>query len=343
MRIAHVIWGLELGGIETMLVNIANEQAETESVSIIVINDNINKDLENKLSSKVKLIKLNRHKNIFPLIKLNLLLLREKYDIVHVQSKELGLILLMSVIRSKFVFTIHDTGVNVKYIKQPYKLRIAISKCVQLDVSRRTNIDSFVIPNGIKIDEFGGSKVTKNEDGSIFRMVQLSRYTLPKKGQHILIRALGLLEKEGIRNFSCTFIGHGDPDPLKKLANKYNVTTAVFLGKRDQTYIREHLRNYDLLIQPSLFEGFGLTVVEGMASKLPVLVSNIEGPMEIINNGEFGYYFDVGDPYDCAKKIKEIMFNDNCKLVERAYRHICENYNVRVTAQKYIDAYKKIL
>lgn len=343
MKIAHLIWGLNLGGIETMLVNIANEQARTEDVTIIVINNNINKDLERKIHTKVKLIKLNRNKGIWPLIKLNLILLKAKYDIVHIQSKELGRIVLMPIIKSKFVYTIHDTGVDKKYISCPYSLRIAISYCVQKDVKQRTNIESITIPNGIKIEEFKSRDINKKKNKGPYRIVQLSRYTLPKKGQHILIEALGILEKDGINNFTCEFIGHGDPKPLQVLAQKYNVTTAIFLGAKDQSYIREHLKEYDLLIQPSIFEGFGLTVVEGIASKLPVLVSNIEGPMEIINYGEFGYYFSSGDAKDCAEKIKMIMRKNNAELVEKAYYHICQNYDIKTVAKRYIEEYKKIL
>lgn len=341
MKIAHIIWDLDLGGIETMLVNIANEQSRTESVTIIVINNNINKDLESKISPRVKVIKFYRNKSLWPLIKLNFILLKNKYDIVHVQSKELGLVVLMPIIKSKFVYTIHDTGVNKKYIKRPYDLRIAISKSVQKDVKVRMNINSITIPNGIKVEEF--NFYTLEHKNKPYKIIQLSRYTLPKKGQQILIKALGLLEKEGVKNFSCTFIGHGDPKPLEELTKKYNVTTAIFLGAKDQCYIRENLNKYDLLVQPSLFEGFGLTVAEGMASKVPVLVSDIEGPMEIINNGEFGYYFAVGDAEDCAKKIKEIMSVNNSDLIEKAYKHICDNYDIKVTAQKYIEEYKKIL
>ena len=41
MRIAHVVWGMKTGGVETMLVNIINEQVKTEVVHLFVINDAI--------------------------------------------------------------------------------------------------------------------------------------------------------------------------------------------------------------------------------------------------------------------------------------------------------------
>lgn len=38
MKIAHVVWGMETGGVETMLVNIINEQVKTEKVCLFIIN-----------------------------------------------------------------------------------------------------------------------------------------------------------------------------------------------------------------------------------------------------------------------------------------------------------------
>ena len=66
----------------------------------------------------------------------------------------------------------------------------------------------------------------------------------------------------------------------------------VFEGLKDQSWVYQNLCNYDLFIQPSRYEGFGLTVAEAIAAKVPVLVSNIEGPLEIIDGGRLGMSFE---------------------------------------------------
>ncbi len=43
-----------------------------------------------------------------------------------------------------------------------------------------------------------------------------------------------------------------------------------------------------------------------MLAKIPVLVSNIEGPLEIIENGKYGFYFKSGDVEDLTHKILKI-------------------------------------
>lgn len=340
MEIAHLLWGLNLGGIETMLVNIANEQTNQASVTIIIINDDINIELLSRLKPGIKVIKLNRRKNVWPLIKLNLLLIKKQFDIVHIHSKEIGMLLFPYMPKSKLVYTIHDTGVAKKYIIRPYALRVAISHSVANDVKKRLGIDTVVISNGIKADEF---KKSKGKTGKLFKIVQLSRLHYQKKGQHILIEALSVLRKRGVNNISCDFIGLGDPAPLKELGVKFGIENINFLNGKEQSYIKAHLKDYDLLVQPSIYEGFGLTVTEGMAAKIPVLVSAIEGPMEIIDSGKYGYYFKVGDAEDCADQIEKIMHSDNRLMIENAFDRVNSIYNVEVTARQYIEEYRKIL
>ena len=60
MRIVHVYWSLRFGGIETMLVNIANAQARYgANVYIIIINDNCDKTLLSALNKNVKAVSLH--------------------------------------------------------------------------------------------------------------------------------------------------------------------------------------------------------------------------------------------------------------------------------------------
>ena len=111
MKIAHITFGFALGGLETMLVNIANEQSKTEEVSIIIINDIINEDLKSKVSPKIKFIEIGRNaksRSLVPFLKLNAVLLRMNPDVIHVHAPKVERILL-SCFKKKMVFTIFAT------------------------------------------------------------------------------------------------------------------------------------------------------------------------------------------------------------------------------------------
>lgn len=102
----------------------------------------------------------------------------------------------------------------------------------------------------------------------------------------------------------------------------------------------DHLCNYDLFVQPSIYEGFGLTVAEAMAARVPVLVSSGQGPEEVIGNGKCGYVFKNGDQTDCAAKIRIFLEGkDDKSLVESAYERVWKLYNIKVTVQTYLDKY----
>lgn len=345
MRIAHITFGFALGGLETMLVNIANEQSKTDQVSIIIINDIINEDLKSKVSSKIKFIEIGRNaksKSLIPIFKLNAILFHINPDVIHVHAPKVERILL-SCFKNKMVFTIHDVTIDERWIRL-YKHRYSIAKCVRDDVRKRMGIDAPVIYNGILLDAID-QKEDSRPNKNIFRLVQVSRLSHEKKGQDILIKAVKVLLEKGVSNVRLDIIGEGPSfDYLDYIIKNNRLSEYVKLcGAKDYTWIKQHLKDYDLLVQPSLFEGFGLTVAEGMAARVPVLVSDIEGPMEIINDGEFGFYFRKGDVLDCANKIETILNQDNSVMVNKAWHRINECFNVQQTASNYIREYKKIL
>ena len=61
MKVTHIFWSLGFGGIETMLVNIANAQAEAGSeVSVLIINELYEQSLVNSLDKRVNLVFLKK-------------------------------------------------------------------------------------------------------------------------------------------------------------------------------------------------------------------------------------------------------------------------------------------
>ena len=346
MKIAHIHWSLGTGGIETMLPDIVNEQAKTNDVALVIINDWVEPSILAKVDqSIVKVVLLNRHegsKNPMSIVKLNLFLMKFRPDIIHTHAYRI--INLVVYPWGKRVRTIHSTYNNcVEYPK--FDKLISISKAVQ-DFTNNQGFESVVADNGITVNRIQKCKNKPFTDG-ILHFIQVSRLHIEQKGQDILLRALGILKNErGINNFKMHFVGNGgDKAQLVEMTHELHLDDeVVFEGLKDQAWVYENLCNYDLFIQPSRYEGFGLTVAEAIAAKLPVLVSNIDGPLEIINGGKLGLTFENEDVTDCADKIQKFIEQGrNSKQVEEAYQYVCENYDVSVTAQKYLEVYKSVL
>lgn len=171
------------------------------------------------------------------------------------------------------------------------------------------------------------------------KLLQISRLDHKKKGQDLLIKAAAIL-KPGV---DVTFIGDGESvDYLKKLTSDLGLDNSVhFLGKQSQEYISSHLKDYDLFVQPSRREGFGLTVAEAMAAKVPVLVSSGQGPAEVTENDKYGWLFKNGDAEDLANQISYIFahYDEALSKVDQAKEHVCRQYDVTVTAKRYLELY----
>lgn len=338
-----------MGGIETMLVNIANIQAEFgHDIHIVVINNIVEQSLVARFDSKISVHYINREKgsrNPLPVLRLNSTLLKIVPDVIHLHFASISRYILFPSLRKKLCVTIHSVckGDTIRGIEKIGTI-FAISDTVRLDIEKKLGLKAFTIYNGIDLSLIR-SRSNYAPDNKPFKILQVGRLDYQHKGQDILLRAASILLKSG-NEITVTFIGDGiSRAKLKQLSKELGIEKIVnFLGRKSQDYICSHILDYDLFVHPSRFEGFGLVVAEAMAAHVPVLVSNIDGPMEIIDNGKYGFSFKSEDYVDCAKKIIEIISNypSEEKIIQASTR-INDQFNVSVTASKYLYYYKRIV
>ncbi len=342
MRILHIGYMFTIGGAETMLVDIINKQVEFAEVALCIINERINYSLLDKIDKRVKRILIMRkERSINPLkfIKLNIEINRFRPDIVH--SHQDIIVRALPFVKAPKILTVHDVGFPLKYTEK-YSAICSISKSVQTDLKDRMNLDTFLVYNGINVSSVKKKETLSLKQNSTFRLLQISRLMHEKKGQDILIEALHQLRKElPDVNITLDFIGSGpSEDYLHKLCRDLNMEDHInFLGEKSREYIYNSIADYDVLVQPSRFEGFGLTVIEGLAAKVPVLSSDNDGPEEILQSGKFGFLFQNNNINDCVSQLKKIynQYNSLNSLVENAYLYVQENFDISLTAQKYLE------
>lgn len=349
MKILHIVYSMTLGGIETMLVNIANSQSRYADVYVLVINDVYDRELMGMFCPQVNVVYNQRpagSKSPLHLIRLNRHIMKIHPDVIHLHSPKSWRFLFHPFIRCPIFVTIHDVYNEQNPFKCIHKFKtvFAISESVRQSVLEHYGKESIVVENGISVDSF---KKRSSDDRKIRKFVQVSRLEAHKKGQLLLMEALNLFhEAHPECEFTLDFIGDGSSrELLEKTASELKWHDKIrFLGSQSQKYLFENLCNYDLVIQPSLFEGFGLTIAEAMAAQVPVLIADNAGPMSIIESGKYGAFFKCGDVNDCARKIESIVLGDFPKeTVEKAFEHVRKNYNVANTARAYFEHYSKAL
>ncbi len=211
--------------------------------------------------------------------------------------------------------TVHDTRMftehnSIKILGENLLCRkiIAISNAVKNDILSRHISSSkvAVIYNAIDISKFA-PVVRKKPDKEHIHLGNVARILPSKKGQICLLQAM-LLLLEKYPNLHCSFAGESSP----KHVNEYQ----QFLDFIHTNNLEDHvtlcgnvsdiptfLQSIDLFVLPSLYEGFGISLVEAMSTGLPCIASNIDGPAEIILNSNLGLLFEAGDSRDLANQI----------------------------------------
>lgn len=341
MKVVHIIYSFNTGGAETMLIDIVNQQCKAADVTLIVVNRSYERALLDKVDESVRVVLMNRRpgsRSPWPILRLNMLLLRLRPDAIHCHQTSLAPII-FPLWRNMF-FTAHCLGIPIDRFHR-FKRVFAISEAVKDDIVARGYSRVVTIANGIDVDAI--DMRADDDRHAPLRIVQVARLDKSTKGQDIIIEAVAALKKRGNSDIAVDFIGEGASlSDLQSLVAKYGLDGQVrFLGLRDRNYIYTHLKDYDLMCHASRQEGFGLTVAEAMAARLPVLVATGDGPFEVIDYGRYGMSFTNGDAEDCADKIATIYVNYKRSLdvVDGARRHVMENYSIAATAEEYLECY----
>lgn len=178
MKVVHVYWGLTYGGIETMLVNIANAQAAAGAkVYVVVINDYIEESLLNQLASSIIVYKINRKlasKNLFFVFKFNRILKLIMPDAIHLHDSRLYKLIFSRQLRRLSSVTLHAlpsgnikptnfgkyfpllsfaSNGNVLFLDEIPQI-FSISEAVQQELCKKYGLKSTVIYNGINTSSF---------------------------------------------------------------------------------------------------------------------------------------------------------------------------------------------
>jgi len=351
MKILHAIYSFNVGGSETMLVDIINQQCKTESVGLLVINDKYNQSLLETIDKRVDVFLIGRKESnkiqLFSTFwKINAILHNIRPDVIHCHENRLFPFFITQ--RKKTVITVHNTNSSRWFLKC-YQQIFAISQAAKINLKKRASVDAQLIYNGVIINEY--QQRTDYSPKQLCKIVQISRLNLNIKGQHIAIQAAAYLkEKYPDMNFTLSFIGDGeDKDKLNALTVENKIEDRiVFLGQKNRSWIKKHLQDFDILIQPSLCEGFGLTIIEGFAAGLPVIASNIEGPKEILDFLNVGLAVEAGNPKDLAGKIRQVyddfvsgnLLNTNYLIQDKKQ---LTAFDIKTTVFCYVEHYKNII
>lgn len=139
----------------------------------------------------------------------------------------------------------------------------------------------------------------------------------PAKDFETLLRAFGRVRRK--RQFRLIILGEGElRSSLETLVDKLELKEDVALpGFVDNPFA--YMRQADMFVLSSKWEGFGNVLVEAMACGVPVISTDCpSGPAEILENGKWGRLVPVGDVKALAQAMLDTLENESPSSVQRA-------------------------
>jgi len=130
---------------------------------------------------------------------------------------------------------------------------------------------------------------------------------LPHKCIDVLIEGIQPIADIKLNIIGDTTVDGKYTEKLKSMIKKRNIESKVnILGFVDVDELMQNYQENHLLILPSKFEGYGITIVEGLRFGLPAVVTKRGGPTEIIRERKEGLHIQPCDPSSIEKVIKKI-------------------------------------
>jgi sugar transferase (PEP-CTERM/EpsH1 system associated) len=168
------------------------------------------------------------------------------------------------------------------------------------------------------------------------------------KDQATLIRAFKLiLERRSSPKIRFRLIIAGDGPlrrKLEELVSELGMGDVVWMaGNRDD--IPDILKLLDIFVLPSLGEGISNTVLEAMATALPVVATRVGGNPELVEDGVNGYLVVPDDAESLAKAINQLMDNEELRdsMGRAGLKKVREQFHWDSTVENYLALYDQML
>ncbi len=378
MKIIHIIPNLKKGGAERIVIDIIRTLSKKKEliVKLVLFEDKIEYDVEDIkhlieiVPSKVSLSISKKH--VLSVTQLQDTFDFFKPDIIHSHLFEAEIVSRschfpsanwfshshdrMRSLENIGIFSVKSKRDLTNYFEKRYLLRryrknggnhfIAISEDIENFLKSVLPMDLsnvFFLQNAIDVQRFlKPNHFVTSKSSSICHLISIGRLDKNKNHQFLIEVVLELRN----RNFPVhlSIIGEGtERRNLETQIERLKLENEVsLLGLQDK--VEENLWNADLYVHSAITEGFGLTLIEAMASGLPVISLDGGGNRTIMSNEINGYLIESQDCKLFSAKIIELVENKELyHYISNYATEFAHQFDINHYIDKLIDIYQKSL
>lgn len=351
IKVLHIVLGLQVGGLEKFVLDLIDNYPADMQVVIVCLEGNgelgqQRDDLEIYEIHKSSGLSLNAIWQLFSLAR------HCKIDLIHTHNPAPHFYgaLAGSLLRIPVVHTKHGRNYPADK-KKVWQNRfssfltnriVAVSRdaaevCLSVEKIPASKVS--VILNGIDTTKFHPKeKIHAAKPGKVLVGI-VARLSVEKDHQTLLL-ACKLLA-EDITGFHLNIIGDGPlRESLEKMVRQLGIESVIsFCGMRHD--VPEQLRDLDIFVLSSTTEGISLTLLEAMATGLPIVATNVGGNPEVVVDGETGFIVPSKNPRELADKLLRLIADEDLRrqMGERGRKRVEEHFGIKETVRQYQELY----
>ncbi len=363
MKIVQLISCFTPGGAEVFVKNLSIELSKSEEVQVWALSKSNDLGFAKKMIEELQINNINTrilgkrpHKDrVKTILLLKSALRKYKPDVINSHLEHITFFASLSNMFSNrpIIQTIHSTKIS-----RPKMQRLFLNKLLNcfVAVSNKTKtilINKVGIPqnkieviyNGIDCLCFLAQN--RNTKKTSIKIIAIGRLH-PAKNYEGLLKAFKLvldkLREENPYRPILDIVGDGKPkNSLITLTDQLNLQDKVnFLGVRND--IPQLLADHDIYVMSSLWEGLSISLLEALASGIPIVATNVGSNDEIIDNGIDGLLAEPDNPEALAEKIIELIRNpDLRRRISMNAVQKSKQFSIEKTAKNYLKVYKKFI
>ncbi|MDF0718782.1 glycosyltransferase family 4 protein [Kaistella sp. PBT33-4] len=370
MKILFVIESLGNGGAERVLLNILPVLQENGyTCEVATLFDGAELAVE-FLQQGIKVHRFNikfRWNFVSALHQLKQLIKNNNYDFVHAHlffaHFYTGILKKFLLPRLKTVVTLHNLGYDAdpavsalkklrkmadRMMLETFNTKLAVSAAVKESFRKHLQLDDImVLHNGFPVAAVqqmaeAAARPLEYRDGTI-NIITPGRL-VKEKGHKYLVEAVVELNKmhDNLRFF---FAGEGPArEEIEDMIKDLSLQNVFLLGSLKQQELFGWISHADLVVIPSVSEGFPTIIGECMALGKAMVATNAGGIPDFIDEGVDGILVEVGNPGQLQDKISLLLQNRELakELVENAMKKV-RKFDIARSAAKHMELYKKLM
>ena len=306
---------------------------------------------------------------IFYLIK------KHNFDVWHFSFLNFKSLILINVLKNfnkkaKIIVTFHGADVQIdRSINYGFRLNkkydnflkdtlkkinkfTYISKIIKKDLINLGIKEDRLIyfPNSVNLKKFEQHN-SVNKKNKVFNLITVARFAEKKKGFDLIHKIASRIKEKKV-NFKWKIIGENSKFLLKNEFFKSNADLFDLIENIDNTdeeyfphsNLIQHYKNSDLYLNLSRIESFGITYIESLASRVPILSFRSKGSNEVIIDNFNGFFINENNVSDFVEKIYKLNQNQNnfIDLKKNCFESV-KKFDLDLISNKLLATYKELL